>query len=109
MNDDSPLRELLRAALPDTEVPNRFNADVWQRIQARSAASTNRGWTRWFELVSGLFSRPAFAAAALVLAVSVGAGAATFQAAESNERGRSELALRHIATLDPYVHLAARP
>ena len=109
MNDDSPLRELLRASLPEAQVPSRFNADVWQRIQARSAASASRGWARWLEMVSGLFSRPAFAAMALLLAVGAGAGAATLRAAESNERGRSELALRHIATLDPYVHLAAKP
>ena len=109
MNDDSQLRELLRASLPEADVSSRFNADVWQRIQARSAASANRGWARWFEWVAGLFSRPAFAAVALMLAVCAGAGAATLQAAESNERGRSELALRHLATLDPYVHLAAKP
>ena len=109
MNDDPQLRELLRTSLPESEVPARFRAEVWQRIQARSAASANRGWARWFELVAGLFSRPAFAAVALMLAVGAGAGAATLQAAESNERGRSELALRHLATLDPYVHLAANP
>ncbi len=44
-----------------------------------------------------------------MLAVGAGAGAATLQAADLNERGRSELALRHLATLDPYVHLAAKP
>lgn len=109
MNDDPQLRELLRASLPEAEVPRRFNAEVWQRIQARSEASANRVWARWFELVAGLSSRPGFAAVALMLAVGAGAGAATLQAAESNERGRSELALRHLATLDPYVHLAAKP
>lgn len=109
MNDDSQLRELLRASLPEAAVPNRFNAEVWQRIQGRSAASANRGWARWFELLSALFSRPAFAVMAVLFAVGAGTGAATLRAADSNERGRSELALRHIATLDPYVHLAAKP
>ncbi len=109
MNDDSQLRELLRSSLPEAQVPNRFNAEVWQRIQARSAVSANRWWVRCFELESGLFTRPAFAAVALLISVGAGAGAATLRAAESNERGRSELALRHIATLDPYVHLEAKP
>ena len=109
MNDDSQLRELLRASLPETNVSSRFNADVWQRIQARSAASANRGWVWWLEVVAGLFSRPSFAVLALMLAVGAGAGAATLQAADVNERDRSELALRHLATLDPYVHLAAKP
>lgn len=109
MNDDPQLREVLRASLPEAEVPNRFNADVWQRIQVRSAVSANRGWARWFESVSALFSRPAFAAVALLISVGAGAGAATIKAADSNERDRSELALRHIATLDPYAHLVAKP
>jgi hypothetical protein len=108
MNDDSQLRDLLRASLPEAEVPTRFNAEVWQRIQARSAASANRWWVRWFESVPVLFARPAFAAVVLLVSVGAAAGAATFQAAEMNARGRSELALRHIAALDPYVHLAAK-
>ena len=109
MNDDSQLRELLRTSLPEAQVPGRFNADVWQRIQARSAASADRWWMRAFALASGMFTRPAFAAVALLISVGAGAGAATLQAAELNERSRSELALRHIATLDPYVHLSAKP
>lgn len=108
MNDDPPLRELLRAVLPETPAPHRFHAEVWQRIQARSAASADRWWVRAFAFASGMFTRPAFAAVALVISVGAGAGAATLRAADSNERGRSELALRHIATLDPYLHLAAK-
>ena len=108
MNDDSQLRELLRASLPEAQVPDRFKAEVWQRIQARSAASADRWWVRFFAFASGIFTRPAFAAVALLISVGAGAGVATLKAADSNERGRSELALRHIATLDPYVHLASK-
>ena len=108
MNDDSQLRDLLRASLPEAQVPNRFSAEVWQRIQARSAIAANRWWVRWFALAPEIFARPAFAAIALLISIGAGAGAATLQAAESNERGRAELAQRHIAALDPYTRLTAR-
>ncbi len=108
MNDDPHLRELLQASLPEAEVPKRFNAEVWQRIRARGAASPDGWWGRVFSAASGLFARPAFAVVAVIIGVGAGASAATLKAADSNERGRSELALRHIATLDPYVHLAAK-
>jgi hypothetical protein len=108
MNDDLQLRHLLRTSLREAEVPIRFNAEVWQRIQAHSAASADRWGVRWFESVPLLFARPAFAAVVLLVSIAAAAGAATFQAAEVNARGRSELALRHIAALDPYVHLTAK-
>ena len=106
MNDDPQLRELLRTSLPATPVPNRFGAEVWQRIQARNEASTHRGWRRLFEPLFALLMRPAYAAIALLLAVGGAAGAASFRAADANEQARAMLTERHVATLDPYVRLA---
>ena len=108
MNDDSQISNLLQKSLPQAKISNRFHAEVWQRIQARSALSTNRWWKRWFHFASELFMRPAFAALALLVVIGASAGAATLQAAESNERGRAELAHRHIAMLDAYIRLAAK-
>ena len=107
MNNDPQLRELLRASLPDVGVPARFGAEVWQRIEARSAASANRGWARLFEPLCALLMRPAFATAALLLVVSGGAGVASLRAAEANDQARATLAGRHVATLDPYARIAA--
>ena len=107
MKDNPQLRELLRTALPEAQVPNRFGAVVWQRIQARSRASANRWWVRLFESASASLARPAFAAIALLLAVGGGAGFATLRAAEVNVHARTELAGRHVATVDPYARLFA--
>lgn len=107
MNDDPKLRELLRESLPDAPVPNRFGADVWQRIQARNEASAQRAWTRLFEPLFALLMRPAFAAVVLLLAVGGAAGAASLRAADANEKAHATLAERHVATLDPYARLVA--
>ena len=105
MNDDPQLRELLRTSLPDAQVPSRFGAEVWQRIQAGNDASAYRGWKRLFEPLFALLMRPAFAAIALLLAVGGAAGAASLRAADANEQARAMLAERHLATLDPYARL----
>lgn len=107
MNDDTKLRELLRASLPDTPVSARFGAEVWQRIQARDDAASQRGGTRLFGRLLGLLMRPAFAALLLLLAVGGAAGAARLHAAGANEQARATLAERHVATLDPYARLLA--
>ena len=107
MKEDSQLRELLRASLPDIEVPPRFGAEVWQRIQARSEVPAISGWVKFFEPLSGLLRRPAFAALAVVLAVSGGATVGTLHATAANERARASLIERHFATIYPYARLAA--
>ena len=106
MNDDPQLRELLRTSLPDAPVPSRFNAEVWQRIQARNEAA-HRGWKQFFEPLFALLMRPAFAAIALLLMVGGAAGVASLHAADANEQARAMLAEKHVATLDPYARLVA--
>ena len=106
MNDDPQLRELLRTSLPDAPVPNRFGAEVWQRIQARNEASAQRGWKKFFAPLFAMLMRPAFAAIALLLMVGGAAGAASLRAADANEQARAMLAEQHVATLDPYARLA---
>jgi hypothetical protein len=107
MKDDPQLRELLRTSLPDAQVPNRFKAEVWQRIQARSEASAKGVWARFLEPLSALLRRPAFAALALMLAAGGGATVASLRATDANERARAVLVERHVATIDPYARLAA--
>ena len=98
---------MLRTSLPDAPVPSRFCAEVWQRIQARSEAATQRRGMRLFEGLLGLLMRPAFATLVLLLAVGGAAGAATMRAASANEHARAKLAERHVATLDPYARVVA--
>ena len=107
MNDDPQLRRLLRTSLPDAQVPARFGAEVWQRIQARSEAPAKSGWARLFEPLFALLMRPAFAAVALLLAAGGGAALASVRAADANEQARAALAGRHVATLDPYARVMA--
>ena len=107
MNDDPQLRELLRASLPEAQVPTRFGAEVWRCIEERRKISANRWWVRLFESASAALMRPTFAAMALLLAAGGGAGFATLRAAEVNGHARAELAGRHLATVDPYAHLFA--
>ena len=107
MNNDPQLRELLRASLPDVHVPGRFDAEVWQRIQARGEAPARSIGARFLELLSRLLQRPAFAAVALMLAAAGGASLASLRATDANERARAALIERHVATIDPYARLAA--
>ena len=107
MKDDPQLRELLRVSLPDVQVPRRFGAEVWQRIQARSEVTAKSGWAKFFEPLSGLLRRPAFAAVALVLAVGGGAAVGSLRATDANGRARAALIERHVATIDPYARFAA--
>ena len=107
MNNDPQLRELLRAALPEARIPHRFGAEVWQRIEVRSKTPAIRWWARLFESVTATLVRPAFASLALLIAVGGGAGFATLHAAEVNENARTELAVRHVATVDPYARMFA--
>ncbi len=107
MNDDPKLRELLRASLPEAQVPSRFGAEVWQCIQTRNEASARRGSARFFEPLFALLMRPAFAAVAMLLAIGGAAGVASLHAADANEQARAALAERHITTLDPYARLVA--
>ena len=107
MNDDPKLRELLRESLPDAQVPNRFAAEVWQRIQARSEVRAHSGWARLFEPLFALLTRPAFAALALLLAIGGAAGAASLRATDAKEQARAALTARHVATLDPYARLVS--
>ncbi len=106
MNDDPKLRELLRTSLPDAPVPNRFGAEVWQRIQARGDVAKRSG-ARFFERLFGLLMRPAFAALVLLFAVGGAAGAASLRAAGANEQARAKLVERHVAKLDPYARMVA--
>ena len=107
MNDDPQLRKLLRESLPDVQVPTRFGAEVWQRIQARNEAPAKWGWPRLFEPLFAMLMRPAFAAVALLLAAGGGVAVASMRAADANEQARVALTERHVATLDPYARLMA--
>jgi hypothetical protein len=107
MKDDPQLRELLRASLPGVHVPRHFAAEVWQRIQAHSEVPVKSGWAKFFESLSLLLRRPAFAAVALVLALGGGAAVGSLRAMDANERVRAALIERHVATIDPYARLSA--
>ncbi len=107
MNDDPPLRKLLRDSLPDVPVPTRFGAEVWQRIQARAEAPAKGAWARFFERLLAPLERPAIAAVALALAIGGGAAVSSLRATDANEQARATLAERHLATIDPYARLSA--
>lgn len=100
MNNDPQLRELLRNSLPDVPVPRRFGAEVWQRIESRRPAGV---WSRFL----ALFTRPAFAAVAILLSAGGAFGVASLHAADANAQARTTLAERHVATLDPYARMVA--
>lgn len=103
MNNDPQLRELLRDSLPDAPAHHRFGAEVWQRIEARSAAAPEGAWSR----VLALFTRPAFAAVALLLSAGGAAGVASLHAADVNAKALTTLAERHVAKLDPFARMMA--
>ncbi len=105
MNEESKLRETLRAWKVDAPAPAHFRANVWARIRERDAAA-GQGFLAWLlaPFRGGASWRLATASALLLALAGVGFG--TVSAATANERQRAEMERRYVQSVDPYLKVA---
>ena len=97
-SEETKLRELLRHARPTTELPPRFQENVWRRIEQAesSGAATDAG--NWLSAVAGWLVRPRLAFAVATLLVLVGVGLGLNNGAQ---QARADAQARYIAAVAP--------
>ena len=107
MNPDEELRQKLRAWQPQPELPVRFQAGVWARLGARSAARS-LSWVEqlsyWLETA---LAQPRYAAAVIVAAATLGLGLAGISAHATRAERALALEARYVRSVDPYFYLAS--
>jgi hypothetical protein len=97
---DAALGALLRETRPHSELPPRFQENVWQRIERAEEAPASNATASWLDVLAGWILRPqlAFALAAVLVLVGVGFGW------NSGERiARDESQARYLAAVAPNV------
>lgn len=99
LNDDT-LNKALGEWPVTTPLPPRFRQQVWQRIEARSAAPS--AWDvlrQWFEAT---FAKPAVAVSYVTVLVLAGLTAGFVQAQTKTARLETTLGARYVQSVDPY-------
>lgn len=89
----------------ETEIPSRFQAEVWQKIAARQVEQPV--WSRFIEWITLTLVRPQFAAALILVAGLMGGGLAQWKVQRVNARSFNALQSQYIASVDPYAHANA--
>ncbi|MEO7934416.1 MAG: hypothetical protein ABIT76_14790 [Chthoniobacterales bacterium] len=88
-------------------IPQRFQADVWARIQQRENARASHWSSIWMRWLTPDFPVWPLATAATLVMMLLGAGIGSLSAASQLDRTRAELALEYVQSIDPYLHLAS--
>jgi hypothetical protein len=108
--DDEALRELLKEWRTDFSLPQRFQDQVWQRIE-RIRVGPPATPSIWEPIVRGIdmaFGRRAIAASYIVFLVMLASVVGWFQANHKVADVQNEMSDRYVQMLDPYQahHLA---
>ncbi len=106
---DEPLSQLLRQWTVDTQLPPRFQEQVWQRIgrAATRPAPTVWAWlSRWLEVS---LPRPRFAFAYVAILLTLGVAAGSLAAQLKTSRLKTDLRLRYVQSIDPYQGASPQP
>ncbi len=106
---DSKLRQVLGTWQVSPPPAPRFNAGVWGRI----ATEKQNGSFNIMETLRELFfiqlTRPAYAAALLVVTAAISATAASEQAYRAREQYRLDSARQYLASIDPTAITTGMP
>jgi hypothetical protein len=99
---DPALRKTLGQWVVNTQLPPRFQEQVWHRIARAEAVVKPSFWQLWKDWIEATFSRPALACSYVVLLLSAGLGAGYWQAHDRSEQAKSQSRERYVQSVDPY-------
>ncbi len=95
------LNSKLHAWRTNVEIPQRFQAEVWQRIAAREEARQHSIWSRFREGVLIQLAKPQYATALIAVSISASLGVAHLQAKGANARHWRQLESRYVNSITP--------
>jgi|WetSurMetagenome_2_1015567.scaffolds.fasta_scaffold1062390_1 hypothetical protein len=101
--DDPSLRRLLHQWKVDAPLPPRFQEGVWQRIARAEAPPATSLWSSVARLVAIVLPRPKFALSYITLLLAVGVVAGSLAAQMRTRRMQTNLGLRYVQSIDPYL------
>jgi hypothetical protein len=103
------LQHALQQWTVDASLPPRFRENVWKRVSRADGAPSAGFWATLARLLAVVLPRPrvAFSYLALLLAVGVAGGALAAQI--KTRRLQSELGLRYMQSIDPYLGHSSNP
>jgi len=106
MENQEPVRSLLREWKVTTPLPPRFAEGVWRRIeQADTSAQTSAQlslWDGFQHWLSTALPRPAIAVAYVTVLLMTGMATGYWQAHSESSRLKGELGTRYVQSVDPY-------
>lgn len=98
---DEKLKQQLSSWKVDVEIPQRFQAEVWQQIAARDASRRARLWFQVREWFSLQLAKPSYATAVVVTGVTLSLGFAHLRAERANASYSRELETRYVSSVNP--------
>jgi len=98
---DQRLKALLREWQPGTDLPPRFESDVWHRIALNEEKRSS--WLN-FDWLFERTCRPRLAFAIVTVAILMGTGLANWQAMSSYRHDLATSKSRYILSVDPFAH-----
>lgn len=99
-----PLENLLLEWRVETNLPPRFEEQVWRRIAIEEARQLETGgWHRFRSVLEMLFLRPAFAGACVFALVLTGLAAGWWQGNREVARLDDSLGQRYVQSVAPFA------
>lgn len=102
VNQDEPLRKVLKEWRSEAPLPPRFQEQVWQRIELAQTRTAPSAWAVLAHWVGTMLPRPALAASYVAVLLTIGVTAGWAQARQETTRVKDELGQRYVRVLDPY-------
>lgn len=93
----------------DSPLPPRFQEQVWQRIAKAETKPEPLEKLGWWRVIEVALLRPRFAYAYLGLLLAVGVAAGSWTAQLKSNRMDSELRMRYVQSIDPYLADNSQP
>jgi hypothetical protein len=107
--DDDAFRKVLGEWRVDAPLPPRFKEQVWQRIAKADNRSEPAAWAGLWRLIGVVLPRPGIAYAYLAFLLLSGVAAGTWAAQLKSNRMNSELRMRYVQSIDPYLADNSQP
>jgi hypothetical protein len=100
---EEKLKTLLKSWSPKTDLPPRFESEVWRRIEL--AQEKHASWFS-FDWLIRITNQPRLAFALVMAAVVLGAGLAPLQALRSYRHDMATSEARYVHSVDPFSNVS---